>query len=105
MSTTNSVQRILHAKPRRVDFVSLVSDHECALLAAMGMSTYYIQSITGLSASQITYRIGKAGLTRANGASRQDFRNGTSPFAASAIYAARAIVDHDLVKYLKTHAL
>jgi hypothetical protein len=98
-----SLRRNLIAKARRVDFLSEASDHECALLAAMGMSTHYIIQQTGLSPSQITYRIRRAGLTRDNGTSRLDFRNGVSPFTAPLLNMARSAIDKDLIRYLKAN--
>lgn len=101
---TTSVPRKITAKPRLVDFLNEKDDHECAFLAAMGFSTYYIAERTGLSPCQITYRIKKAGLTSDSGASRRDFRNGVSPFAKTLLGIAREQVDQDLVRFLKKNS-
>jgi hypothetical protein len=45
---------------RRVDFYDEVDDHRCILLASLGFSTRYICDQTGLSPSQVTYRLKKA---------------------------------------------
>lgn len=90
-------------KPRPVNFRDDVSDHECALYAAMGFSTKFIKRETSLTPSKITYRIRKAGLTRDNGASRTDFRDGTSPFAAPLLKLARPIAEKQLEEFLDKH--
>ncbi len=95
------VPRSVAAKARRVDFISKPSDHACALYAALGFSTRFIQRETALSPHQISYRIRKAGLTQANGASRLDFRNGTSPFAQNLLNLAKQRTDRELVRFLK----
>lgn len=88
---------------KSVDFFEHADDHNCALYAAMGFSTKMIMAETQLSHSQVTYRVTKAGLTKANGASRTDFRNGTSPFAAPFMIAAKVAADRQLIKFLKAH--
>ena len=96
-------QQQLKRRPRRVDFYERKDDHECALLAAMGMSTSYIMAKTGLSACQVTYRIGLAGFTTANGCSRMDYRNGKSPFASYVLSVARTSADNRLLAHLRQH--
>lgn len=86
--------------PKTVDFLNHQDDHDCVFLAALGMSTQYISEQTGLSFSQVTYRIQKADLTRASGLSRSDFRNGTSPFARIMLQSARTVTDKELRKHL-----
>lgn len=60
---------------RAVDFHNNVSDFKCALLGAMGFSTQFITEKTGLSGSQIVYRLNKAGVKRT------DYRNGKGKVA------------------------
>lgn len=93
----------LKRRPRPVDFYERQDDHECALLAAMGMSTLYIMKKTGLSHSQVTYRITLAGFTKANKCSRLDYRNGTSPFVAHVLTVARTVADNRLLAHLRQH--
>lgn len=50
-------------------------DLQCAILAALGFSTQHIMEQTGLSAGQISYRLRKGVIKRA------DYRNGTSAMA------------------------
>lgn len=69
----------------------------------MGFSTAFIMEKTGLSPSQITYRLSRAGLTRANKTSRSDFRNGKSPFVAPILNMGMKLVDMPLTRFLKTH--
>lgn len=82
-----------NTKPRRVDFISDGADHACAFFGAIGMSTKFISKKTGLTASQISYRLKKGGFTRVNGASRLDYRNGDSPFSLSMVDIARKVID------------
>lgn len=91
-------------KARRVDFLGRDDDHDCAFYGAIGMSTKFIAKRTNLSPSQITYRLKKAGLTKLNGASRMDYRNGDSPFSVAVLSVAHKAIDDKkaskLVKFL-----
>lgn len=91
------------ATPQPVDFFQEKQDHECALLGALGFSTNYICEKTGLTPSQVSYRLAKAGLTGKSVASRKAFRNGTSPFVKTVLGVARDFADRDLVAYLKAN--
>lgn len=68
-------QKTAKAKHRRVDFIRDPVDFQCALLGALGLSTSYIGKETELTPCQITYRLHKANVKRA------DYRNGGSAFA------------------------
>lgn len=61
-------------KPIRVKWQS-DEDLQCAILGAMGFSTKFIGETTGLSNCQITYRLSKGRIKRA------DYRNGESEMA------------------------
>lgn len=61
-------------KPLRVNWTS-DEDLRCAILAGLGFSTQFIMEETGLTASQISYRLKKGQLKRA------DYRNGESAIA------------------------
>lgn len=61
-------------KPKRVTWTS-DDELRCAILAGMGFSTQFIMEETGLTQSQITYRLKKAAIKRA------DYRNGGSAMA------------------------
>lgn len=63
------------AEPRPVDFDLNPDDLECALLGKAGWHTQAIAEATGLTQSQVTYRLGRAGVKRA------DYRNGQSEMA------------------------
>jgi hypothetical protein len=64
----------VNTKPIRVTWTR--SDElRCAMLAGMGFSTKLIVRETGLSPCQVTYRLNKARIKRA------DYRNGTSYLA------------------------
>ena len=72
------------SKPKRkaVTFLD-PTDIEVVALAKLGGSSAMISERTGLSMSQITYRVTKAkigeGMEKGNGY-RTDWRNGTSPY-------------------------
>lgn len=58
-------------KSRRVNFHRFEEDFEVALLGSLGLSTKYICKQTGLTPCQVTYRLMKSKVKRA------DYRNGT----------------------------
>lgn len=60
---------------RRVDFVQNKLDLEVLLLGSMGFSTDFICQRTGMSVSQVLYRL-RLGAVR-----RADYRNGTTAVA------------------------
>lgn len=77
---------------------------------AGGMSTAFIiraakeRSGIELSQSQVTYRLKQFGIVKATGASRMDFRNGTSPFCRRVIAALETRdFDKDLFKFLRAN--
>jgi hypothetical protein len=86
-----------NSKPRRVDWWIYQEDHECALLGAMGFSTRYIASRTGLSPGKIGYRLKKATIKR------MDYRNGDSSVAKMVLRNMRPSIMGALDHYLKTH--
>lgn len=63
------------AKPRRVDFQAHPDDLKAVELAHRLFSTACISRVTGLTPSQVMYRLGKAG------AKRLDGRNGSTKIA------------------------
>jgi hypothetical protein len=63
------------AEPMPVDFELNEHDLECAILGEAGWHTRAIASATNLTESQVTYRLGRAGIKRA------DYRNGQSEMA------------------------
>jgi hypothetical protein len=93
-----------NGKPRRIDLISDDADHACAFFGAIGMSTKFITKRTGLTPSQISYRLKKGGFTRENGASRMDYRNGDSPFSLAMMDVAKKAIDDKkeskLIKFL-----
>lgn len=64
----------MKTKPIRVTWTS-DDELRCAILAGMGFSTRFIIAETGLTACQISYRLRKATIKRA------DYRNGESAMA------------------------
>ena len=62
------------ARPMRVNWTS-DEDLQCAILASLGFSTRYIMQETGLSACQVSYRLGKGKIKR------KDYRDGESDMA------------------------
>jgi hypothetical protein len=51
--------------PRKVSFLNEREDFFCALMGAMGFGTDFISEATGLSAGQVSYRLNKAAIKRA----------------------------------------
>src|SRR5256885_451179 len=84
-------------KRRFVDFLAMDEDHECALLGALGFSSNYILSQTGLTPGQIGYRLKKAEI------SRMDFRNGSSPWAKMMLRNMKETTEPRLTEYLKRY--
>jgi len=64
----------MKTRPMRVNWAS-DEDLQCAILGAMGFSTRFIGEQTGLSPCQISYRLSKGRIKRA------DYRNGESEMA------------------------
>ena len=64
----------MKTRPMRVNWAS-DQDLQCAILGAMGFSTRFIGEQTGLSPCQISYRLSKGRIKRA------DYRNGESEMA------------------------
>jgi len=64
----------MKTRPMRVNWAS-DEDPQCAILGAMGFSTRFIGEQTGLSPCQISYRLSKGRIKRA------DYRNGESEMA------------------------
>jgi hypothetical protein len=87
-------RRRTHGQPRLVDYLHRRDDYECALLGALGFSSRYIQSKTGLRNGQITYRLRKAQI------SRMDFRNGQSVYAKLVLRNMRSVAEPKLIKEL-----
>ncbi len=83
------------AKPRKVDFLMYDEDYRTAFLAAMGMSTRFIERSTGLSPCQIGYRKHKAGIRVT------DYRNGDSWVARAMLKTGMDVAGHGLSDYLK----
>ena len=67
--------------PRKVNWQSN-EDLQCAILGAIGMSTKCISQRTGLTPCQVSYRLGKGQIKRA------DYRNGESDMAELVIRRA-----------------
>jgi hypothetical protein len=87
-------RRRTHGQPRLVDYMHNRADYETALLGALGFSSRYIQSKTGLRTGQITYRLRKAQI------SRMDFRNGQSVYAKMVLRNMRSVAEPKLIKEL-----
>lgn len=85
------------AARRRVDFVLNESDYHAATLASIGFSDTVIEAQTGLTRSQIQYRLSTArarlGLEKIR---RADYRNGVSTTAAFIMRTACSHVTRDI---------
>src|SRR5206468_7940248 len=93
-STHQHFRRAQKERPRLVDYMHNREDYECALLGALGFSSRYIQSKTGLRNGQITYRLHKAHIRR------MDFRNGDSVYAKMVLRNMRSVAEPKLLKVL-----
>jgi hypothetical protein len=85
-------------KPMRVTWTQ-DDELRCAILAGMGFSTKFIMEETGLTACQISYRLRKAAIKRA------DYRNGQSAvaervlgYAPASKQAIRGILKLEVIK-------
>lgn len=85
------------AAPRRVDWWIYKEDYECAYLGALGFSTRYIASKTGLTNGKIGYRLKKATIRR------MDYRNGESRFASIVLKSIRPLMQREVAAFLKNH--
>jgi hypothetical protein len=72
------------ARPLKVDFELNAIDQECGLLGEAGWHTDAIAKEVGITPSQVTYRLGLAGIKRAN------YRNGRSDMAHFILNIIRA---------------
>lgn len=68
-----------YATPRPVNVIQDPLDFRVVLLGSLGFTTDYIASDTGLTKSQVTYRLGKGEIKRA------DYRRGESAIARSLV--------------------
>lgn len=87
----------MNKQPRRVDWWIYKEDFECAYLGALGFSTRYIATKTGLTNGKITYRLKKAEIRR------MDYRNGESPFASIVLKSIRPMMQREVNEFLKDH--
>lgn len=70
-------------------------DFKCALLGSLGFSTRLIMQHTTLTPSQISYRLRKADIRRA------DYRNGESSVAENLLQRARTVAVPALKQHLR----
>lgn len=82
-------------RPRKVDPLREHSDFQCALHAEFGMSTKFIHESTGLTMSQVSYRVKKFGIKRSN------YRNGTGLAARAMLQHGRQMVGYHLERQLR----
>jgi len=87
-------------KPMTVTFLNgKTHDFEVALLGSYGFSRRYAVEQTGLTPSQITYRLHKAGIRL------RDYRDGTNVAAKAVMEATKPTVEPALQKTLKGKGL
>ena len=91
-----------HLKRRRLRLLD-GDDFTCTLLGSLGFSTKLIMARTGLSPSQIGYRL------RVGGIKRSDYRDGESPLADSMLERGQSIaistVEDHLLKFVEESRL
>lgn len=86
-----------------VDVLHDPIDKRCAWLGLRGFTTACIAADTGLTPCQVMYTLKIAGITKENGASRADFRNGTSPFAKRYLSNPTPEEDRQFMRFLQAH--
>lgn len=77
-----SRRKAQYTQPRRVDF-EVDHDRTAAVLGILGFSTRYITQRTGLTPCQVTYRLHKLEIRRA------DYRNGDTDVATAVVSYSR----------------
>ena len=82
------------APSRRVRLL-VGNDFHCALLGGMGFSSKYISSQTGLTVSQIGYRL------RLSSIKRSDYRNGESSLSGTVLNQVRGVATPGLKQHLR----
>jgi len=95
-----SLTRKKRKAARRVDFIGDRDDHVLLTYIGLGYTTRFIESNTGLSAWQISYRAMKL---RRLGISRADYRNGQGIVAQIVREHAQPAIDAALIRYLESH--
>jgi hypothetical protein len=89
---SNTHQR---TQPRPVNLLH-GDDFKCALLGSLGFSTRLIMRHTGLTPSQIGYRLRKGDIRRS------DYRNGESSVAENLLQRARTIAVPAIKQHLRS---
>jgi hypothetical protein len=85
------------AVARPVDLLNDPLDFKVCLLGSLGQTTFSIMLRTGLTFSQVNYRLGKAGIKRA------DFRRGESDIVKNLIRRHTDWIEAPLRKALRNH--
>ena len=81
-------------RPRTVQLLA-GDDFRCALMGSLGFSTRLIMEHTGLTPSQVGYRL------RLGGIKRSDYRNGSSEIATTMLRKARVIAMPAVKEHLR----
>jgi hypothetical protein len=82
-------------QPREVNFFGNPEDFKVALMGELGFSTQAICDHTGLTPCQVTYRLGKAQVKRAN------YRNGKSALAETIINNGDKLAKKHTINHIK----
>lgn len=82
-------------KPRRVNPFTEANDFTAALMGDLGFSTHAVVEMTGLTKSQVGYRLNKFGIKRAN------YRNGVSLGARVVLQRGRSWIGYALERELR----
>ena len=75
----------IRVTPKRVNFLTEHADQDVFIMGALGWATDKICKHTGYSKCQVTYRLGRAEVKRA------DYRNGESPISLTVYHTARKL--------------
>lgn len=94
MSQYQHFNEHVRAAPRAVNLLH-GDDFKCALLGSLGFSTRLIMQHTGLTPSQIGYRLRKGDIRRS------DYRNGESSVAENLLQRARTVAVPALKQHLR----
>lgn len=77
---------------RRVDFTNNPDDFEALILGSLGRSTKFIMGQTGLTHSQVLYRLQRKAIRR------MDYRNGESELSQRLLNVERKVAGNYLIR-------
>jgi hypothetical protein len=79
----------------RVDYFNNREDFQVVMLGSLGFSTTFIQQFTGLTFSQVLYRLHKVGTKRS------DYREGRSQLALSMVKRNETVIEQTVSRQIR----